>query len=492
MPRPDSEAAGGLRLEGIIKRFGAVRALDGATLHAGPGTIHALLGENGAGKTTLVRVAFGLVHADAGTVMLDGRPIAPRSPAEALAAGVGMVHQHHALVPAMTVAENVVLGMRGRYDPRAARARVRELGERTGLAVDPDARVETLSVAARQRVEILKAVARDARVLILDEPTAVLAPAEARSLLEWVGGFARSGGTVILITHRLREALEAADRITVLRRGRTVLEAPAAGTSVESVAAAMLGEPPRDAEERGVLLEERPEPAAAAAGQPVASLAAAGTTHEPGSTPIEGVSLEIRAGEIVGVAAVDGSGERDLLRVLAGRIRPASGAVSLPDRIGLVPGDRHREALLLDAPLADNVALTGAARRRGWLDWRAIVERTRDILRRHDVRAAGPFAAARELSGGNQQKLVLGRELSAEPLLLVAENPTRGLDIRAAAAVRRALRDAARRGAAVVVHSSDLDELLEIADRLLVVHAGRVRAVPRDRELAGRAMLGVA
>ena len=486
-----------LALRGVRKRFGATLALDGATLEARAGRVHALLGENGAGKTTLMRVAFGMVRPDAGDVVVRGHARRPASPAEAIALGLGMVHQHFTLVPAMTVAENIALGGRGRFDAHAAERRVESLGEATGLRVPARARVADLGVGAQQRVEILKALARDAHTLVLDEPTAVLAPAEARELLGHLRRFAGAGRAVVLITHKLRDALAVADEVTVLRAGRTVLAAPAASLTERGLARAMLGEAPLDdpalADE---LLARTPAPAAtggtgADAGAVVARLERVTLADERGIVRIRDATLEVRGGEIVGIAGVEGAGQRELLRALGARLAPRSGTVVTPGRIGFVPEDRHRDALVLDFTVVENLVLAGAGSRRGRIAWREEARRAAALLERHDVRASGVGAHARTLSGGNQQKLVLARELADAPPLVVAENPTRGLDVRAAAAVHGALRAARASGSGVVVHSSDLDEVLALADRVVVVHDGVLREAPADRERVGRAMLGL-
>lgn len=481
-----------LRFEGLHKRYGTLRALDGASLTARSGTLHALLGENGAGKTTLVRTAYGLLRADRGVITLDGRAFAPSSPVVAMAAGIGMVHQHFALISGMTVAENVMLGSRGVFHPRRAADRVRSLALDAGLELDPTAPVTSLSVALRQRVEIVKAISRDARILILDEPTAVLAPLESRALFDWLRRFVSGGGTVILITHRLREALEVADDVTVLRHGKTVVTGSASSFDEVTLADAMLGQSERS-EPRLMhqVLGDAWTGARAARTEVVARLRDVSVV-ESGRSRLMPTSLTIHAGEIVGIAGVEGSGERQLLRVLAGRLRPTAGSVSLPERIGFVPEDRHDEGLVLPFTLTENVALNGAGQRRGRIDWRAMSTRTLRILRVHDVRAPNVEVHAGALSGGNQQKLILGRELADAPPLLVAENPTRGLDLRAAAAVHSALHDAAAAGAAVVIHSSDLDEVLALAHRIIVIHAGIAMETLAERETVGRAMLGVA
>lgn len=470
-----------LVLSNVTKRFGATTALDDVSLSLRRGTVHALLGENGAGKSTLMRVAFGMLRADRGAILLDGTARTFTSPADAIEAGVGMVHQHFTNVPAMTVAENVSLGDRGLYSQARAAERVREIGSRTGLVLDPAARAATLPVGGQQRLEIVKALARNARILILDEPTAVLAPAEAEELLRWMRGFADAGNSVVLITHKLREAMSVADDVTVLRRGKGVLAAPAAGLSVDALAVALLGEEPPGEHVA----------TATSGGEVVARLEDVDVVDERGVVAVRGASLHVRAGEIVGVAAVEGAGQRELLRALAGRVTVERGRVDASDAVGFVPEDRHAEALVLDSGQVENVALRGSGARRGLISWKAERSRTEKLVSDFDVRAASVDQAVRSLSGGNQQKLVLARELEGSRLI-VAENPTRGLDIRATRDVHDRLRNAAAAGAAVVVYSSDLDEVLSLATRVVVMHAGRLRDVSGDREAVGRAMLGVA
>ena len=478
-----------LALRAVHKRFGPVQALDGATLIVRPGTVHAMLGENGAGKSTLVRIAFGLVRPDAGTMEIDGTTRRFPHSAAAIAAGIGMVHQHFSLVPAMTAAENVALGGHGRFDPARAAETLRAVAASAGLAIDPEARVDELPVAAQQRLEILKALVRGARLLMLDEPTAVLAPREIDELMAWLRRFVAEGNAAVLITHKLREALAVADEVTVLRRGRTVLTRPARETSAEELAAAMVGAstmPTHDAAPRPMHLASFDD------APPVADASALELRDARGVAVLRETSFALRRGEIVGVAAVEGSGQHELLRALAGRLAPAGGTLRTPPaaQIAFVPEDRHRDALALDFALDENVALRGAGARRGAMRWDRIRERTSALLAEHDVRASGARAPARTLSGGNQQKLVLARELADDPALVVAENPTRGLDIHATAQVHARLREASRRGAAVLVYSTDLDEVLALAGRMLVLHAGRLRELPPDRERVGRAMLG--
>ncbi len=488
-----------LSLDGITHTFGRMRALDGASLQVRAGSVHALLGENGAGKTTLMRVVFGLLRAQQGEMHWRGAPITMRSPSDALAHGIGMVHQHFTLVPSMTVAENIALGGHGGFDPQQTADRVRDVAARAGLVLDPTACVQDLPVGAQQRCEIVKALARDVTLLILDEPTAVLAPTEATELLRWMRGYADAGNAVVLITHKLRDALAVADDITVLHRGRTVLTTPARDTDQGRVATAMLGgaevrtaEVHTDSDTRDTAhsaLSVGPPDTVATARPIVLALDAVSVRDANGVDRVRSASLQVRAGEIVGIGAVEGAGQHELLRVLAGRRSPNAGRRVIPERVGFVPEDRHRDALLLDAPLFENTALQGAGARRGVIDWNAFRARTAAMLHRFDVRASGPDAVARTLSGGNQQKLVLGRELEAAGEALVVENPSRGLDFVATDAVHRALREARNAGMAVVVYSSDLDEVVLLADRVFAMHNGTLLESAKDRDALGRAML---
>jgi general nucleoside transport system ATP-binding protein len=470
-----------LSLQSIVKRFGTVLALDDVSFAAARGTVHALLGENGAGKTTLMRIAYGIERPDSGTVAIDGTPVALQTAGDAIARGVGMVQQHFSLVPAMTVAENVSLGGRGRFRPPEAAARVRTLANGASFDLDPDARVRDLSVAAQQKVEVLKALARGARTLILDEPTAVLAPSEALELMRLLRRMANDGTTVVLITHKLREALTTADAVTVLRRGRTVMTMPARDASEEVLARAMFPE--------GVVGDSS-APARGQDGPVVAELRGVDVRDDRDLTRLRSATIVVHANEIVGIAGVEGSGHHELLLALAGRLAPSTGEARLPDEIGFIPEHRQRDALVGAFSLVENIALRDVAHTHGRMHWPALAERTRELIERNAIRAASVLAPARALSGGNQQKLVLARELDARPALIVAENPTQGLDVRAAAAVRRRLREARDAGAGVVVYTSDLDELLAIADRVVVAFHGTLRQVPHDAEAIGRAMLG--
>ena len=477
-------AAPALELHAIHKRFGAVSALTDVSMSVKPGSVHALLGENGAGKSTLVRVAFGLVQPDAGEIELDGLTQRFERPADAIAKGIGMVHQHFSLVPALTCVENVALGGRGRFDPGAAAVRLVNVAREAGLPVDPLARAGDLSVAARQRLEILKALVRGARILMLDEPTAVLTPDEASELLGWLRRYVTSGGSVVLITHRLREALAVADDVTVLRRGRGVSARAAGELSAAQLAAAMVG----SAAERAGDAHAPP----AASERTVVSVRDISIAIDGAQVGVRHVSFELRAGEIVGLAAVEGAGQRALLLALARRVVPIEGTIEGPpaSEIAFIPEDRHRDALALDHTLTENLALRGLGARGGIMPWRTMRRRMTELLARADIRAPGPDTPVRHLSGGNQQRLILAREMESAVSLVVAENPTRGLDVNATATVHARLRAAAAGGAAVVLHSSDLDEVATLATRILVVHRGTVRDVGLDRDRIGRAMLG--
>jgi simple sugar transport system ATP-binding protein len=465
-------------MRGIAKRFGSVQALRGADFVLAPGELHALLGENGAGKTTLMHVAFGLVRPDAGEVAVAGVTQHVASPRVARRLGIGMVHQHFTSIPALSVAENVALAAGWAVAPVPLRARVQELGERYGLPLDPDARVSGLSVALKQRLEILKALASDARILLLDEPTAVLAPGEADELLRVVRGFTHAGGSAVLITHKLDEALAAADRVTVLRQGSVVYTGAVAGQTPALLARAMIGD---SASPDAGPARPRADPSADA---PVlVRLEDLEVSRESGyGLAVRHATLGIRSGEIVGVAAVEGNGQRELLRAVAGRLQPLRGRREVAGPVAFIPEDRTTEGLIPSLSLTENIVLGSRHDdpwiRRGRVDWKVARGRTAALLQEYGVAAPGPEVPAGWLSGGNQQKLVLGRELSRQPRVVVAENPTRGLDLRATEAIHARLRDAAADGAAVLVYSSDLDEVLALAGRLLVAARGSISEVP--------------
>ncbi|WKW10785.1 ATP-binding cassette domain-containing protein [Pseudogemmatithrix spongiicola] len=476
-----------LALTDIHKSFGDTRALDGATCHVRRGSIHALLGENGAGKTTLMRIAFGMIPADRGTYERSGRPVRFASERDSISAGIGMVHQHFMLIPAFTVAENVALGGHGRFRASDAVAAVRRVGEATGLALDPHARVADLPIGAQQRAEIVRALARNADTLILDEPTAVLTPSESEDLYRWMRRFAAAGGTVVLITHRVREALGVADDVTVLRRGRTVLTGAADALEENAVVAAIVGD---------ALAADGAAPLDATDGPVVFALQGASVRDAAGRVRLRATDLVVRAGEVLGVLGVEGAGQRELLRVLAGRIAPTSGSVQRPATVGFVPEDRLEDAVIPEFTLTENLALAHAGTLRGRVDWAQEHRVAERVIAQYDVRAAGAEAAMRSLSGGNQQRFVVGRERHRAPQALVAENPTRGLDVRATARVLATIRELARAGqGAAVVYSTDLDEILALTRRIVVCFDGTVREVappadPTDRSPYARALVG--
>ena len=478
-----------LELVGIRKHFGSVQALRGADFSLVAGEVHALLGENGAGKTTLMHVAYGLVQPEAGQVRIAGAVRRLRSPRDARSHGIGMVHQHLTSIPALSVAENVALAAGWAVAPGELRRRVAALCQRVGLPLDPDATAAGLSIGLKQRLEIVKALAADARILLLDEPTALLTPAEAAELVRVVRRFTDTGGAAVLITHKLAEARTSADRVTVLRRGAVVLTGSAAEYDLATLAAAMIGEEPPGA----------PMPVAAApVPGPSRVLARAVEVSREGGYGIalREASFEIGPGEIVGVAAVEGNGQRELLRAVAGRLRPLRGRLDVAAPVGFIPEDRTREGLIPALSLTENIVL-GSVPGDPWVkgrrvDWGRARVRTAELLGDYRVVASGPDAPAAALSGGNQQRVVIARELARGPAVVVAENPTRGLDLRASVEVHARLRAAAGGGAAVLVHSSDLDEVLALAHRLFVVTRGSVREVPADasRTDVGALMLG--
>ncbi|MEO7985101.1 MAG: ATP-binding cassette domain-containing protein [Gemmatimonadales bacterium] len=481
-----------LELRQIEKHFGSVHALRGADFTLLQGELHALLGENGAGKTTLMHVAYGLVRPEGGEIRVNGAPVGIASPRVARQHGIGMVHQHFTAVPALSVAENVALAAGWPVAPAALDARVRELSERVGLRLEPQAIVGSLSVGLRQRLEIVKALAADTRTLLLDEPTAVLAPDEAEELLRVVRRFTAGGGAAVLITHKLDEALSVADRVTVLRKGSVVATGPATEFDEAGLAALMIG-PGGVIPEDSAAPRDTPRPVTTATAVSVLVRIDSLEVPRDGGAGIAvcGVSLEVDGGEIVGVVALEGSGQRELLRAVAGRIRPLRGRLEVSGPVGFIPEDRTTEGLILELSLTENVVLGSSAgapwlARRG-IDWRIAREHTRGLLQDYGVVAPGPGVRAASLSGGNQQKVVVARELSRAPRVVVAEDPTRGLDIRAAAAIHARIRAAAAAGAAVLLHSSDLDEVLELADRVIVMSRGALIVPPAG---ASRAAIG--
>jgi len=479
-----------VRMRGITKRFPGVLANDDVSFEAGVGEVHALLGENGAGKTTLSNILTGLYRPDEGEIELYGEQARFHSPRDALDAGVCMVHQHFRLVSPFTVAENVVLGdhrAEGRsffVHGRAIERRVAELGERYGLGVHPRARIWQLSVGEQQRVEILKALYREARILIMDEPTAVLTPQESVALFSTLRTMAEEGKTVVFISHKLHEVLAVADRITVLRGGRTVDTVSAEGATPRSLASLMVG---REIEVTRPL--ERTRPLSDVRVLEVDGLTVPG---DRGETAVSDVSFAIREGEIVGVAGVAGNGQRELAEAISGIRTPRSGRMSVGGRVlrggdpreairagvAHVPEDRLGTGLAPSLSVTSNVVIKTYRRRSlshgPLLDLRRMRAAALGIIRGYDVKTPGPETPVRNLSGGNLQKLVLGREFSDEPLVLVVAQPSRGLDVGAIETVHAYLRDAAAKGVGILLMSEDLDELRALSDRILVVYEGAV------------------
>jgi simple sugar transport system ATP-binding protein len=480
------DAAPVLELRGITKRFPGIVANDHVDLDLYAGETHALLGENGAGKSTLMNVLYGLYHPDEGEILVKGKKLSLGSPQDAIDNGIGMVHQHFMLIPVMTVAENVVLASEPTHggaflDMAAAIKRVEELSKRFGLAVDPRARVESITVGQQQRVEILKALYRGADILILDEPTAVLTPQEAEELFRILESLTSEGKSVIFISHKLHEVLEIADRISVLRRGKLVETMQREGATEESLARAMVG--------RDVLLRVDKKPATP--GEPLLVVEDLRVRDERGLEAVRGISFEVRAGEIVGVAGVDGNGQTQLIDALArlaeiesGRVRlggedltHATAKHALEAGLGHIPEDRQRRGLVLEFSLAENIALHDydkePASRYGWLNPRALIRQAAKFLKDFDVRGGGPTTRAGALSGGNQQKVILAREIERNPQVLIAAQPTRGLDVGAIEFVHRRLVEERDAGRGVLLVSLELDEIMSLSDRILVIYEGR-------------------
>jgi general nucleoside transport system ATP-binding protein len=482
-----------IRLAGIEKSFGPVRANRGAELEVALGEIHALVGENGAGKSTLMRILSGLYAPNAGTMEVNGRDVTGWSTADAIAAGVGMVHQHFMLVPTLTVAENVVLGSEITKGPvldrAAAEQAVRDLSARTGLVVPPDRLVADLSVGEAQRVEILKTLYRGAKILILDEPTAVLSPPEVRELWSVLRSLQATGGTVVLITHKLDEVIEVSDSITVMRQGVTVTRMASAGATPQSIARAMVGRDVALALDADYVGGTISSSSSSAPLLDVRDLTVHGARR---FAAVSGVSFSIAPGEILGIAGVEGNGQTELVEAIAG-LSGAHGVIMLGGRdvtkssvrergdagLSHIPEDRHERGLVLDYSVADNLILGQQHRftHGVTLDTARVMENARQLIERYDIRPADPMLSARALSGGNQQKIVVAREMSRDFKVLLAAQPTRGVDVGAIEFIHARLREARDQGKAILLVSADLAEVLALADRVAVMYGGRFVAV---------------
>ena len=496
-----------LELKGITKRFGTLVANDAIDLVVESGQIHSLLGENGAGKSTLMNVLYGLYKADEGQILLDGKPAEFAGPGDAMAAGIGMVHQHFMLIPVFTVAENVALGHEptkrgGVLDLDAARALVRKISDRFGFDVDPDALVEDLPVGVQQRVEIIKSLARDARVLVLDEPTAVLTPQETDELMEIMRGLAKSGTSIVFITHKLREVKAVADKITVIRQGRVVGEAKPS-TETAELASMMVG---RDV---GLTVDKK----VADPGKVVLNVSDLSVLDDRDQRAVDHVSFEVRAGEILAIAGVQGNGQTELAEAILGlraihsnegdiaisgsSVRGKSVRSILEKGVGYVPEDRQKNGLISEFSIAENLMLNGSFTK-PYANGFGIAFATRarlaeERVKEFDVRTTSALTPAGKLSGGNQQKVVLARELSREVDLLIVSQPTRGVDVGSIEFIHERLVEERNAGKAVLLISTELDEVLALADRIAVMYRGRIVGIvdnKTDRAKLGQMMAG--
>lgn len=497
-----------LQLQGITKRFGALVANDSIDLLVESGEIHSLLGENGAGKSTLMNVLFGLYKADAGQILLDDKVVNFSGPGDAMAAGIGMVHQHFMLIPVFTVAENVALGHEptkglGVLDIEAARELVLEISDRFGFSVDPDALVEDLPVGVQQRVEIIKSLARDAKVLVLDEPTAVLTPQETDELMDIMRGLAKSGTSIVFITHKLREVKAVADKITVIRQGRVVGEAKPTDSTAD-LASLMVGR------EVDLTVEKK----AASLGDIVLQVSQASVLDDREQLAVKSVSFEVRAGEILAIAGVQGNGQTELAEAIiglrslhseGGEILVSGKNVSglgvrsiLESGVGYVPEDRKKDGLISEFSIAENLMLNGSFSgpfAKGFnIDLRNRNRIAEQRVKEFDIRTPSFSTLAGQLSGGNQQKVVLARELSREVDLLVVSQPTRGVDVGSIEFIHERLIEERNTGKAVVLISTELDEVLALADRIAVMYRGQIVGIVdgnTDRSKLGQMMAGV-
>jgi simple sugar transport system ATP-binding protein len=492
-------------MRGITKRYPGVVANNKIDLDIKAGEIHALLGENGAGKTTLMNILFGLARPDEGEILFDGQPVQIADPADAIARGIGMVHQHFMLIPVLTVAENILLGAETMansifLDRREARRRILDLGKRFGFEIDPDAKVETLSVGWQQRVEILKALYRQARILVLDEPTAVLTPQETVEIFAVLRRLAAEGQSIIFISHKLYEVLEIADRITVIRRGEVVGSRIPSETDEDDLAELMVGREVQLAVDRGV--SHPAEPVLTVENLRVKS-------DRGGQDAVKGVNFNVRAGEILGIAGVAGNGQDELVEAITGLRRASGGSIQLAGQnvtswtvrqrrehgLGYVPGDRQKYGLILGFPISDNLILTQYYSRpfaRGVQREDSAIEKwSREKIKEFDIRTPSATASAGTLSGGNQQKVIVAREFSRDLQVLVLDQPTRGLDVGSIEFIHKQAVRKRDAGAGILLVSAELDEILELSDRIAVMYRGEIVALVEGRPKSNKEEIGL-
>ncbi|HFI0671193.1 TPA: ABC transporter ATP-binding protein [Streptococcus suis] len=491
-----------IEMRNITKIFGEFVANDHINLHVRRGEIHALLGENGAGKSTLMNMLAGLLEPTSGEIAINGEVVSIDSPSKAAHLGIGMVHQHFMLVDAFTVAENIILGSEttkaGMIDLKKAIAEIKELSERYGLEVDPTAKVADISVGAQQRVEILKTLYRGADLLIFDEPTAVLTPAEIAELLKIMKKLIDEGKSIILITHKLDEIRAVADRVTVIRRGKSIETVDVAGASNEDLAEWMVG---RSVSFKTEKIPSNPK-------EVILSIKDLVVNENRGIPAVKGLNLEVRAGEVVGIAGIDGNGQSELIQAITGLRKVKSGSITIKGeevvgktprkitemQVSHVPEDRHRDGLVLQMSVAENIALQTYYKepnsKNGILNYNKINEKARQLMEEFDVRGASELVPSKALSGGNQQKAIIAREIDRNPDLLIVSQPTRGLDVGAIEYIRKRLIAERDKGKAVLVVSFELDEILDVSDRIAVIHDGTIHGIV-DPETTNKQELGV-
>lgn len=498
-----------LELKGITKRFGALVANESIDLVVEPGEIHSLLGENGAGKSTLMNVIYGLYKADEGQILIDGKVVNFSGPGEAMAAGIGMVHQHFMLIPVFTVAENVALGHEptkgfGRLDLAAARKLVLEISDRFGFKIDPDALIEDLPVGAQQRVEIIKSLARDAKVLVLDEPTAVLTPQETDQLMDIMRDLSKAGTSIVFITHKLREVKAVADRITVIRQGKVVGQA-LPSTSTSELASLMVGR------EVGLTVEKN----GANLGEEVLKVEHVSVLDDREQKAVQDVSFSVRAGEILAIAGVQGNGQTELAEAILGlrslhgdqgdvvisgkSVKNTSVRARLESGVGYVPEDRKKDGLVSEFSIEENLMLNGSFTKpysKGLgINFASRSKLANQLIKQFDVRTPSIQTITGQLSGGNQQKVVLARELSREVRLLVVSQPTRGVDVGSIEFIHERLVEERNQGKAIILISTELDEVTALADRIAVMYRGQIIGIVdanTDKAKLGQMMAGVA